>query len=193
VRQLTAESLGLFTIAGAAGIAIAPAITSGLIAQYPGALPLADDVRLDGRVLLVALAVTLTAAAIATIPRLRAFWRNGVASDLDDGARGLVSRHYRQVVRVLMVGQVALSIVLLFGAGALLRTFLHLSAVSTGFDAAHVVTMRLTRLRRRSNIPSARCSSRTRPARARRCGRTRGPRVFLPFTAGWWHDGMACG
>ena len=49
VRQLTAESLGLFSIAGAAGIGIAPAITSGLIAQYPGALPLAQGTRGAGR------------------------------------------------------------------------------------------------------------------------------------------------
>lgn len=192
VRQLTAESLGLFTIAGAAGIGIAPAITSGLIAQYPGALPLADDVRLDSRVLLVALAVTLTAAAIATIPRLRAFGRSGVGSDLDDGARGLVSRHYRQAARVLMVGQVALSIVLMFGAGALLRTFLHLSAVSTGFDAAHVVTMRLTLPAAALEHPErtlqfqdeARALAASLPAVERAAHA-----MFLPFTAGWWHDG----
>jgi predicted permease len=142
-------------------------------------------------VLVISLAVTLTAAAIATIPRLRVFGRTGVASELSEGARGLMSRHHRQTARVLVVAQVALSIVLLFGAAALLRTFLTLSAVSTGFDAAHVVTMRLT-------LPAAALES---PARTLQfqdealglAGSLPGVEraahaMFLPFTAGWWHD-----
>ena len=143
-RQLLAESLALYAVAGVLGIAIAPALARALIARYPGTLPLAADVGLDGRVLLMAMAVTLLTALIAGVPRLRALGRPALAGDLAEGARGLVGRAQRRAASALLIAQVALSIVLLLGAGALLRTFLQLSAVATGLDAARVVTMRLT-------------------------------------------------
>jgi putative ABC transport system permease protein len=192
VRQLMSESLALYVVAGALGIAIAPAMTSALLARYPDALPLADTIGLDGRVLLIAMAVTLAAALLASGPRLRALGRPELIGDLSEGARGLVSRAQRRTARLLIVVQVALSIVLLLGATSLLRTFLRLSAVSTGFDATRIVTMRLT-------PPPAALESPERTLQFQNAARDlalalpgverAAHAMFLPFTPGWWHDG----
>jgi putative ABC transport system permease protein len=191
VRQLICESLGLFTIAGLAGISIAPMMTRALISRYPGALPLADDVRVDGRVLMMSIAVTLGAGLIATLPRLRVLGRRGIADGLTEGARG-ASHRYRRSARLLVVAQVAMSVVLLSGAAGLLRTFLHLSSVSTGFEASTLVTMRIS-------LPATALESPERMLQFQNAARDLAaslPAVeraahamFLPFTVGSWHDG----
>ena len=155
-------------------------------------MPLADDIGLDGRVLLIAMAVTLAAALIASVPRLRALGRAGLAGDLGEGARGLVSRAQRRTSSLLVVAQVALSIVVLLGAGALLRTFLQLSGVSTGFEDDRVVTMRLT-------LPAPALASPERTLQFQDAARDLAAAVpgvdraahamFLPFAPGTWHDG----
>jgi putative ABC transport system permease protein len=192
VRQLLAESLALYAVAGAAGILLAPALARALIARYPGALPLAADVGIDGRVLLIALAVTLAAALLAGVPRLRALGRPSLAGELADGARGLVGRAQRRASAALVVAQVAVSIVVLLGAGALLRTFVRLSSVDTGLDDARVVTMRLT-------LPAGAVATPERTLQfqdaaadlaATLPGVERASHaMFLPFAAGMWHDG----
>jgi putative ABC transport system permease protein len=192
VRQLLAESLLLYVVAGAAGIALAPAIARALIARYPDALPLATDVGIDGRVLLIAMAVTLAAALIASVPRLRALGRPSLSADLAEGARGLVSRPQRRASAALVVAQVAVSIVVLLGAGALLRTFLRLSSVATGLDDTRVVTMRLTLPESALQTPerTLRFQDAARALAASLPGVERAAHaMFLPFAAGNWHDG----
>src|SRR4030095_4171587 len=91
---------------------------------------------------------------------------------------------------------VALSIVVLLGAGALLRTFLQLSSVSTGLDVDDVVTMRLT-------LPPAATASPEQTLRFQDAARDLAAALpgveraahamFLPFTPGWWHDGYERG
>jgi putative ABC transport system permease protein len=192
LRQLLAEALGLYAIAGAAGIALAPAIATALVARYPGTLPLAGAIALDGRVMMLAMTVTIGAALIASLPRLRLVSRADVNAPLADASRGLVSRAQRRTTRLLVVGQVALSIVLLLGAGSLLRTFLELSAVTTGLDSTRVVTMHLT-------LPPAAVESPERTLQFQNAARDAAAALpgieraahamFLPFTPGWWHDG----
>lgn len=194
LRQLTAESLILFTVAGTLGVVMAPSLANVLIAQYPGALPLAADPRIDGRVLLIALGLTLTAAAIATIPQLRSAGRLQIAERLAHTARGLISPGQRRTAHLLIVTQVALSMVLLLGAGALLKTFVRLSTVATGLDAQQIVTMRVT-------LPSAaRANAETtiqfqnavRDLAAALPGvESAAHAMFLPFAAGGWRDGYA--
>jgi putative ABC transport system permease protein len=192
VRQLLAESLGLYAIAGAAGIAIATPLARLLIARYPDALPLAADVGLDARVLAMAMVVTLATALIASLPRLRALGRTSMAGDLAEGARGLVGRGQRRAADALVVAQVAISIVVLLGAGALLRTFLELSSVATGLDTARIVTMRLT-------LPAAAHASPERTLQFQEAARDLAAALpgveraahamFIPFAAGGWRDG----
>ena len=192
VRLLLAESIGIYAVAGVAGVAVAPAFARALLSRYPQAMPLAADVGLDGRVLLIALGVTLGAALIAGVPRLRALGRTQEAADLAEGARGLVGRAQRRTSAVLVVGQVALSIVVLLGAGALLRTFLQLSSVSTGLDVDRVVTMRLTLPAAATATPeqTLRFQDAARDLAAALPGVERAAHaMFLPFAPGWWHDG----
>jgi predicted permease len=136
--------------------------------------------------------VTLATALIASLPRLRALGRTSVAGDLAQGARGLVGRGPRRAATALVIAQGALSIVVLLGAGALLRTFLQLSAVSTGLDAARVVTLRLT-------LPASVLTSPERTLQFQDAARDLAAALpgveraahamFLPFAAGNWHDG----
>jgi putative ABC transport system permease protein len=192
VRQLTCESVGLFAVAGALGVAGAPAITAIILRRYPEALPLAADVRLDGRVLATAIAVTLVTSLLATLPRLRALGRRSIAADLSETARGLGTPNQRRTARLLIVAQIALSVVLLAGAAALLRTVLRLSSVSTGLDAAKVVTMRLTLPASATGTPERTLAfeDAVRDLAASLPGvESAAHAMFLPFAAGRWGDG----
>lgn len=192
--QLTGESLTLFAVAGMLGVALAPPMTSAILARYPGTLPLAADVALDGRVLLIALCVTIGAALIAIVPGLRALGHRSLAAGLNDTSRGLVSRAQTRLARALIVGQIAVSIVLFIGAAALLRTVLMLSSVKTGLDASALVTMRLTLPESAGSSPERVLAFQdsVRDLAASLPGVERAAHaMFLPFTAGRWRDGYA--
>src|SRR6185436_8261071 len=82
VRQLWTESLALFALAGAIGVAISQPLARWLISRYPDTRPLAADVALDSRVLAIATGCTLAAALLAGVPRLRRLRRMQLEADL---------------------------------------------------------------------------------------------------------------
>jgi predicted permease len=133
VRQLLAEALLLFVVGGAAGVGLAAWAADLLHAFQPGfAVPLRFDLGLDARVLGFAALLTLVAAvAFGLVPALQAS-RLDVLPALRDGLR-----------RALVVGQVALSMVLLVAAGLFVRTLQRARAVDPGFDPDGVSTARL--------------------------------------------------
>src|SRR6185436_4069590 len=131
-RQLWTESLALFGVAGALGVALAHPIALALIARYPETLPLAADVRLDARVLAIAAACTLAAALLAGLPRTRRLRDTRVSADLRAGGRGGLTRGHRRMTTLFVAAQVAVSMVLLAGGVLLLRTFVQLTSTTPG-------------------------------------------------------------
>jgi len=191
-RQLWTESLALFAVAGASGVALAQPLALWLVSHYPGTLPLAADVALDGRVLAVAAACTLAAALLAGVPRARRLREMRVGADLRGDERSGLTRAHRRMTNVFVAAQVAISIVLLFGGILLVRTLMNLTAAAPGFDPESVITIR-------ASIPPiphgdaaqvAAFQDRLRDAAASLPGVTAAAHaMFIPFTPGSWGDG----
>ena len=143
-RLVLDESALLAAIGGAIGIALAPLLTSALLNLYPEGLPRAAEIGLNARVLLVAVAATAFAALAAGLPPLRAASRIDLQTTIRAGERGLGTAGERRVRAALVVAQIALSVVLLVGAGLLLRTFARLTATETGITTENVITFNVS-------------------------------------------------
>ena len=145
VRQLLLESMLVALLAGSLGLLIAWLGTRILAAAGPAAgLPRLDEVSVDARVFGFALAIALLSALLfGLIPAVQAS-RPQIGESLKDGARGSNGGGARQRLRsVLVVGEVALSVALLIGAGLLIRSFSLLQKVQPGFQVDRVATMRV--------------------------------------------------
>ena len=139
LRQLLTESVLLSTLGALAGVALA-AYGIQLLDKLPIAgIARIDEVRFSGSVLAftAALAV-LTGLLFGVVPALRAH-AMGVSTGLRDGARGSVA--HRRLNSALVAVQFALSLVLLIGAGLLLKSFQRLESVDLGFEPEHTLTM----------------------------------------------------
>ncbi|MGE5644988.1 MAG: ABC transporter permease [Acidobacteriota bacterium] len=146
VRQLLIESLVLSAGGGLAGIAIAVALTRGLLSLTPArGTPLLIRSTPDLRILLFALALTvLTCLIFGLLPALRAS-RPNLATTLKDAVTSIAGRGGSLLLRKgLVAAQVALSFLLLFGAGLFVRSLQNLKATDTGFhDIENLVTFQL--------------------------------------------------
>ena len=137
VRQLLAEAIVLSAAATLAGLAIALGGVRTLVAMQPANLPRVQDVNVDLLALLFAVAVAaLTAAALGLATAMRAS-RQDVRDALSEGTRSMTGGKTSERIRqTLVVAQVALTIVLLVGAGLLARSFINVMAIDPGFRTA---------------------------------------------------------
>ncbi len=144
VRQLLTESLVLALAGGALGVGIAAA-GSRLLLQMTARNgdPLPIDVSLNTPLLLFTLAVTVaTALLFGTVPALRAT-RLHLTDQLKDGRGASTGATKGLLARGLIVGQIALSLLLLVGAGLFLRSLVNLNHVDTGFNRENVLLFKL--------------------------------------------------
>jgi len=146
MRQLLVENAILGLAGGAAGLALAASLHRVLPAVLPADFPRLDDVAMDGRVLMFAVAVSLVASAVCGLmPALHARRINLVES-LGDGGAQARSGSGAQTARartLIMAGQVAVACVLLVGAALLGRSFVALMNADRGWDPANLLTARL--------------------------------------------------
>jgi putative ABC transport system permease protein len=146
VRQLVIESLVLSALGGAAGLAVAWWATRGLASLTGGALAIGatEPIRVDGTCLLFTVGVSaLTAIAFGLIPAWQASRVEPQAALGERTRGGTADRRHHRLRSALVMAEVALAVVLLVGAGLLLRTFSSLTGVRLGFEPAHTITMRL--------------------------------------------------
>jgi len=134
VRQFLVETIALYSIGAAGALAIASWGLALLVALNPGDVPRLADATLDARVLGATLGLSLVAALVFGLaPALHAA-RTDIADALKTGSRMAGSGAARQRLRsILVAGELALSVVLLVGAGLALRSFLQLERVDPGF------------------------------------------------------------
>jgi putative ABC transport system permease protein len=143
VRQLLTESVVLALLGGAAGVALAVWATRALIASAPEKTPRLQEVGVDGSVLLFTLAVSLvTGLLFGLAPALRAS-KPDLASVLKEAVRGSRGRPAVLARSVLVVVETALAVMLLAGAGLLLRSFGELVDVDPGFDPRNAIAFNL--------------------------------------------------
>jgi putative ABC transport system permease protein len=141
IRQLLTESVLLGLVGGAAGLLIAVWLTQLMIQFSPGDVPRLAESELDFRVLAFALAVSIfTGVLFGLAPALQVSKTN-LNIDLKEGSRGASAFRRSRVRSALVVVEVALSLVLLAGAGLLLRSFVKLRCVPLGFAPDHLLTL----------------------------------------------------
>jgi putative ABC transport system permease protein len=146
VRQLLTESI-LVALAGATfGIVFAYAFLQWIKASILGGIPFWMRYTIDTQVLLFTVGIAvLTGVLFGLVPALQSARPNLNETLRDAGARGASAGRARQRLRSgLVVGEVALSLVLLVGASLLIRSFLGMQRVKPGFDPTHLLTMRFT-------------------------------------------------
>jgi putative ABC transport system permease protein len=139
-QQLLVEALLLAFAGGVLGLLLAQGSLSAAAALLADQLPRADELSIDGRVLVfVAVASILTGVLAGVLPALRA-GRTDLNDSLKEGGRhdGAIGIRTR---RLLIVCEVALSLVLLMGAAVMLRSLASLRGVDAGFDPRSVLTM----------------------------------------------------
>ncbi len=145
VRQLLTESLLLALIAGALGVGLSWVATRALVTSAASQLPQGLPIHMDLRVLLFTLVISLlTGVVFGTFPALR-LSRVDLNTTLRDEGLSTSSGHARaQMTSLLVIGQVALSLLLLIGAGLLLHSFRQLLRVDPGFDSRNVLSMNVS-------------------------------------------------
>ena len=141
IRQLLTESILLSIVGGAAGVLLALWILKVLLAFKPPIdFPLALDVNVDWRVLLFSLGVSIVAGAIFGLaPALQATRTNLVGALKDTSAQGGAGK--TRLRSVLVVAQIAISLVVLIAAGLVVRTLQQLQTMNPGFDPNNGLTM----------------------------------------------------
>jgi predicted permease len=145
IRQLLTESLVLAVAGGAAGAAVGYFGIQALSKYASDALGIWQDMRMDWRVVAATAVLSLAASILfGLFPAMKAA-RLDVRSGLTEGgARGIAGAASRWPRRVLVLADVTLGMVLLVGAGLLIRTFLNLRQLSPGFDGNNVVAASLS-------------------------------------------------
>jgi predicted permease len=139
IRQLLTESVLLALAGGALGLLLASYGTDAVVAAVPGGLPRMESITIDGWVLAFTLAVSLfTGLVFGLAPALQVS-HTDPHTTLKEGGRDSTAGHHG-LRAVLVVSEIAASLVLLVGAGLMLNTMWQLSRVDPGFDPRHLLT-----------------------------------------------------
>ena len=154
-RQLLTEALLLAGAGGTLGLLLAYGTLTSASTLLAGQLPRSEEISIDARVLLFALGVSmLTGILTGTLPAVRAS-RSDLNDALKESGRGESAIGVR-TRRVLIVCEVALSLVLLMSAGVMIQSLLALRHGDTGFDPNNVLTMRVRLVEARYPTPARR-------------------------------------
>jgi putative ABC transport system permease protein len=144
VRQMLTESVALGLLGAAGGIAVAGAATRLLTVLAAAGVPRADQIGMDPMVLAFAIGASLlTSVVFGILPALH-LSRLDLNDTLKEGGRQQGAATGRGARELLIVAEVALSIVLLVGAGLMIRTLWQLQGVDPGFRADRVLTMEVS-------------------------------------------------
>ena len=143
LRQMLTESILLSAIGGIAGLVLSIWLTDVLMSMLPEGAPRLEHIGIDYRVLTFALGVSaLTGVLFGIVPALQAS-KLDVTSALKEGGRSAEGHRRTSARSLLLIGEVALSLMLLVGAGLLIKSFLRLQEIRPGFNAHNVLIANL--------------------------------------------------
>jgi putative ABC transport system permease protein len=144
IRQLLTESLLLALIGGMAGLLLALFGVDYLIAFAPLDIPRIKDVRIDGKIVLVTLGISvLTTIVFGLAPAFQASRPDLNETLKESGGRSAGSVRGRRLRSFLVVSEVALAVILMVGAGLLIRSFNQLQNLDPGYKPENILTFRL--------------------------------------------------
>jgi predicted permease len=144
LRQLLTESVLLALLGGAAGVLLAGFFLDALLGLQPQGVPRLGEVRVDRAVLGFAAGLSIaTGLLFGAFPALQ-MTRRAPAQGLREGSRGILTGRGHRLRAGLVVGQMALAMMLLAGAGLLIRSFSQLRRVDPGFQATSALTFRIS-------------------------------------------------
>ena len=142
IGQVMTESVLLSVAGGALGLLIAKPALKAMLLAAPGGLPRSEEIGLNISVLAFTMLLSVAVGLLfGLVPALKHAGSN-LQVDVREGGRGSTTRH-RGAQKVLAISQIALALVLLSGAGVLLRTIHNLGAVDPGFRPQHVITFQI--------------------------------------------------
>jgi predicted permease len=145
VRQLLTESLVLAAAGAAFGLVLATLATRALVAAQPADIPRLEQIGIGGTVVaFTALIAVLTGLLFGTLPALQVTGARMTQSLRESGRGALSGVRGTRIRGALVVSELALAIVLLFGAGLLIRSFLQMTRVDTGFRTENAITFRVS-------------------------------------------------
>jgi putative ABC transport system permease protein len=145
IRQLLTESAILAVIGAVVGVFLAWIGLKTLLALAPEGLPRMQHVHIDARALLFTVGITLSTGLIfGMFPAIQII-RTSLSETLKEGGRSSgAGAHTHRVRNLLVVAEVAIAMVLLVGAGLLIKSFVRLMGVDPGFDPRHAIAVGLT-------------------------------------------------
>jgi putative ABC transport system permease protein len=145
IRQLLTESLILSFAGGVVGLLVALWATNIFVSLTPGDIPRIGEAGVDGRLLFFTCLIALiTGVACAAIPALHCTKVDPQNSLQDGGTRATEGHGRRRTQRYLVVAEIAVTQVLLVGAGLLIMTFVRLQTIDVGFNPAGLLTGRVS-------------------------------------------------
>src|ERR1700704_209589 len=143
VRQLLTESILLAFAGGALGLLLAAWGTRAALGVLPAALPRAEEIGLDPRVLFFTLAISLVAGILFGLTPALKTSPSRLQDSLKEGGRGLSGNKHR-VQGIFVAAEMAMALVLLAGAGLMIRSLTRLWGVDPGFNPKNVLTVGVT-------------------------------------------------
>ncbi|HKH71744.1 MAG TPA: ABC transporter permease [Vicinamibacterales bacterium] len=145
LRQFMTEGVLLSLIGGVLGVLLARVGIRALLSAYPASLPRTSEVIVDVPVLLFTLGVALVTGVLVGLAPLMHTRASGLLTALKEGgAKGATNAARHHVRRGLVMAEVALAVMLVIGAGLLLRTVYNLTKVDAGFERSRLVTFSMT-------------------------------------------------
>jgi len=145
VKQLLTENILLALLGGSLGLVVTQPAMKAIIALSPASLPRAGEINIDARVLLFTLLISLLSGVLFGLMPTLNISKENFTEELKGSGKGAPDGSRRNSVRnLLILSEVALSLLLLIGAGLLAKSFIRLQAVSPGFDIENLLVIRLS-------------------------------------------------
>ena len=145
IRQFMTEGVMLSLAGGTLGLVLARVAVNALLRAYPESLPRTNTVAMDVRVLLFTFGVAMATGIIFGLaPILHTRMKGMITALKEGGARGATRTARHHIRRGLVMAEVALAVMLVIGAGLLLRTVYNLTTIDSGFDRSRLVTFSMT-------------------------------------------------
>jgi putative ABC transport system permease protein len=143
IRQLLTEAVVLSLVGGAIGVLLAFWMVDLFVSISPGNIPRLDQVKLDGRVVVFALSISLVTGALFGLAPAIGSSKVNLVDHLKEGQRGSAAGLGTRLRGLLVISQVALALVLLVGAGLLVQSFVRLINLRPGFNPEKLLTVQL--------------------------------------------------